>query len=307
MAGTLDKSTADAPDQIPWHPAFYAATDLELQEDKDILQLEQEYPLSREPIRIDLLISKNNERAIKNEIGHIMRTYNIIEYKNPKDGMNIDDFAKTLGYALLYKGYGKKVNQVPMEELSASMFRAVYPREMFAQLRKQGHEIVEKYPGIYYIQNNLLFPVQVIVTSELDPELHRSLRILTDRVEIEDVRQFLKEARTRSTPGERNDIDALLQASVAANFEVYEEIRRNSVMCEALRTLMKDEIEAEREAGQKEGLKEGERRGRKEGRKEGQLGTLIDLVRDNLITISEAAKRAEMTEASFAVLLNEKH
>jgi predicted HTH domain antitoxin len=51
-----------------------------------------------------------------------------------------------------------------------------------------------------------------------------------------------------------------------------------------------------------EGLKEGEKRGRKEG----QLGTLIDLVRDNLITISEAAKRAEMTEANFAQLLKTK-
>jgi hypothetical protein len=202
----------DAPDKIPWRPAFCAATELELQD----------------------------------------------------DGMNIDDFAKTLGYALLYKGYGKKVNQVPMEELSASMVRAVYPRDMFAQLRKQGHEIIEKYPGIYYVENNLLFPVQIIVTSELNPELHSSLRILTNHVEIEDVRQFLKEAQTRNTPGERNDIDALLQASVAANFEVYEEIRRNSVMCEALRTLMKDEIEAERQAGQKEGRMEGREASRKD-------------------------------------------
>jgi flagellar biosynthesis/type III secretory pathway protein FliH len=137
--------------------------------------------------------------------------------------------------------------------------------------------------------------------------LHRSLRILTDRAEIEDVRQFLKEARTRNTPGERNAIDALLQASVAANFEVYEEIRRNSVMCEALRRLMKDEIELELQAGRQAGRKEGLQEGLQEGRKEGQLGTLIDLVRDNLITISEAAKRAEMTEANFAVLLNEKH
>jgi hypothetical protein len=132
------------------------------------------------------------------------------------------------------------------------------------------------------------------VTKKLDPKLHSSLRILTDHAEIEDVRRFLKEAKTRNTPGERNAINALLQASVAANYEVYEKIRRNSVMCEALRTLMKDEIEAEREAGQKE------------GERKGQLGTLIDLVRDNLITISEAAKRAEMTEANFAQLLKTK-
>lgn len=36
--------------------------------------------------------------------------------------------------------------------------------------------------------------------------------------------------------------DAVLQVSVSANQELYEEIRRNSVMCEALRELMKDEI-----------------------------------------------------------------
>jgi flagellar biosynthesis/type III secretory pathway protein FliH len=62
-----------------------------------------------------------------------------------------------------------------------------------------------------------------------------------------------------------------------------------------------------RKAGHKAGRKAGLKEGRKAGLKEGQLGTLIDLVRDNLIPISEAAKRAEMTEANFTVLLNEKH
>jgi hypothetical protein len=35
----------------------------------------------------------------------------------------------------------------------------------------------------------------------------------------------------------------VLQASVAANDDVYQEVRRNSIMCEALRELMKDEID----------------------------------------------------------------
>jgi transcription initiation factor IIF auxiliary subunit len=135
------------------------------------------------------------------------------------------------------------------------------------------------------VKNNLLFPVQIIVTSELDPKLHSSLRILTDHAEIEDVRQFLKEARTRNTPGERNNIDALLQASVAANFEVYEEIRRNSVMCEALRTLMKDEIELERQAAQKE------------GRKEGREYALYDLVQDGICPIEVAAQKLGCSES----------
>jgi predicted transposase YdaD len=39
--------------------------------------------------------------------------------------------------------------------------------------------------------------------------------------------------------------------------------------------------------------------GRKEGRKEGTLETLCDLVKDGILTVSEAAKRADMTETIF--------
>jgi predicted transposase YdaD len=44
---------------------------------------------------------------------------------------------------------------------------------------------------------------------------------------------------------------------------------------------------------------EGRKEGRKEGRMEGTLETLFGLVKDGILTISEAAKRANMTEANF--------
>jgi hypothetical protein len=238
-------SMADPPDEIMWHPAFCAAAGLELQENITDLEFIPEYNLSKEPIRIDLLILKDHAGAIKNEIGHIMRKYNIIEYKSPMDGMSIDDFAKTLGYALLYKGYGERVDQIPMQELTVSMFRSVHPRELFAELKREGHEIEEKYSGIYYVTNNLPFPAQIVVTSELNPELHSSLRILTFDAKMEDVTRFLEQAKRKKTPGEQENIDAVLQASVAANVELYENVRRNSGMCQALRELMKDEIDKE--------------------------------------------------------------
>ncbi len=57
-----------------------------------------EYNLSKEPIRIDLLIIKNDGQAkkIENEIGHIMKKYNVIEYKSPEDSMTIDAFCSLL-------------------------------------------------------------------------------------------------------------------------------------------------------------------------------------------------------------------
>ncbi|MCI9633705.1 hypothetical protein FMM80_27645 [Schaedlerella arabinosiphila] len=47
-----------------------------------------------------------------------------------------------------------------------------------------------------------------------------------------------------SEPGDRNNVDAVLQVSVSANKEIYEAIRRcDKVMCEALRELMKEDLE----------------------------------------------------------------
>lgn len=101
---------AETPDKIQWHPAFYAAAEWELKEDIEKLELISEYNLSKEPVRIDLLVIKNREEApiLKNEIGHIMRKYNVLEYKGPGDDMSIDTFYKTLGYACLYKGVWEK-------------------------------------------------------------------------------------------------------------------------------------------------------------------------------------------------------
>lgn len=234
----------DSPDKIQWHPAFYAAAGLELRENREELDLIPEYNLSKEPIRIDLLIIKDSSgKGIKNEIGHIMKTYNVIEYKSPEDGLTIDDFYKTVGYACLYKGYGESVNQIRLSELTISLFREAYPKELFLALKQEGHEIEEAYPGIYYVTNKLPFLAQVVVTSRLRKETHSSLRILSKHADKADVERFLEKARKMTSPREQNDIDSVLQVSVNANFEVYQELRRENGMCEALRRLMKEDFD----------------------------------------------------------------
>lgn len=233
----------DSPDKIQWHPAFYAAAGLELRENREELDLIPEYNLSKEPIRIDLLIIKDGGKSIKNEIGHIMKTYNVIEYKSPEDGLTIDDFYKTVGYACLYKGYGASVNQIRLSELTISLFREAYPKELFLALKQEGHEIEEAYPGIYYVTNKLPFLAQVVVTSRLRKETHSSLRILSKHADKADVERFLEKTRKMTSPREQNDIDSVLQVSVNANFEVYQELRRENGMCEALRRLMKEDFD----------------------------------------------------------------
>ena len=93
----------------------------------------------------------------------------------------------------------------------------------------------------------MLFDTQVVVTGQLKNEAHRSLRILSKHAQKEDVQAFIAESMRLTAPGDRNNIDAILQVSASANRALYEEVRRDSNMCEALKELMKDEIEKERQ------------------------------------------------------------
>ena len=239
---------------IQWHPGFYGAAELEFISNKGDLEFQREFNLSKEPIRMDLLIIKklSNIRT-KNEIGHIFRKFNVVEYKSNDDALSIDDYYKTVGYACLYKGLGETVDQIPANELTISIFRESYPREMFEAMKNLGLEIKERYPGIYYISGKqALFDTQVVVTKQLNRETRRTLRVLSKHVKEEDVRAFVEEAALISEPGDRNNVDAVLQVSVSANKEIYEAIRRcDKVMCEALRELMKEDFEKqERETRQ---------------------------------------------------------
>ena len=106
--------------------------------------------------------------------------------------------------ACLYKGYGEHVDAVPIDELTVFIFRATRPEKMFLTLQKYGHKIEEKYPGIYYVTEHLPFPAQIIVSQELEPGEHRSLRILSNHAKREDIEEFLRNVEEMNTPRDRD-------------------------------------------------------------------------------------------------------
>jgi hypothetical protein len=244
--------------KIQWHPAFCSAAELEFRADRKVLEFYPEKNLSRRPLEMDLLIiKKNRDISLQNEIGKLFKKYNILEYKSPDDGLSIDDYYKTIGYACLYKSLGKTVNSIPAEELTISLFRDIYPCKLIKQLKKQGAIIEKKFSGIYYVTNNTLFDTQIVVTGQLREETHSCLRILTRDLQEKDVRTFLTSAEKFESQGDRNNVDSILQVSVKANRPIYETVREDLKMCEALRELMKDEIDAEVAKGMERGLEQG--------------------------------------------------
>ena len=299
-----EECLADLFYRIKWHPGFYAATELEFKDDLDLLELIQEYSLSKEPLRVDLLIVKKTDKdnklvEIKNEIGHIMRKYNIVEYKSPGDGLTIDDFSKTLAYAFLYKGYGKRVNQIPLEELTISLFREKYPKKMFKMLTDSGFVIKEKYPGIYYVTGNVSIPIQIVVISRLSPEKHSSLRILTKNAGKDDVKRFIIEMGTLTESGELDNADAVLQVSGSANYDLYNELRGDEDMCEVMHRLLKDEIDKKCDEAMSVGKREGKRLGEIKGKTE----SVKNVMKKLSYTAEQAMDLLEISESQRRVIM----
>jgi hypothetical protein len=80
-------------------------------------------------------------------------------------------------------------------------------------------------------------------------------------VQEEDVRRFILDSEQLNTPGDRHNVDAVLQVSVSANQTVYKKLKEGVAMCEALRELMKDEIEESEARAEARGIARGEVRG----------------------------------------------
>ncbi len=201
-----------------------------------------------------LVLKKERDVDIEYDIGRIFRGHNVIEYKSPDDELSIDDFAKTMSYAFLYKALGRTIDERPFDDLTATMYRHAYPRELFRRLQEHGAVIEEKYKSVYYVSGMVPFPVQIIVGRELDPEVYSMLRVLTPGAREEDIRNFAKVASGREDAGYRRFADNVYQVSVSANREKYDELKKEDPeMCEALRDLFKDELAEERNKGEIKG------------------------------------------------------
>ena len=91
-----------------WHLGLKPAVDLELAEETYF----RDFSLNQQALEIDLLIiKKEGDQPIRNEIGRLFRKYNIIEYKSLKDELNIDTLYKVGAYTSLYKAYGDTVDE----------------------------------------------------------------------------------------------------------------------------------------------------------------------------------------------------
>ena len=277
---------------LQWHAAFFADIQIELAEEAQYLEFENEHMLSTKPMQLDvLIIKKDNERRLKKNIGRIFRRHNIVEYKSPTDSLSIDDFFKVYGYACFYKADTRRVNEVKADEVTITFVCLGYPREMCNYLEQTLHRsITEVGEGIYYISDPV-FPIQLLVQKRLSEEENFWLKNLTnDLNEKQKAERLLVEYK-------KHESDLLYRSVMNIIVRANRERLEVNDMCEALEELLEFHFKGKIEAGREEA--------RLEGRQEGRLEALLSLVRDGLLDLDEAAKRAgETTERMRELLAN---
>ncbi len=261
-----------------WHGPYFGSMRLELKENGEGCEYDGEYILNTKALQIDMLARTKGEITwVLDEITQGFRRHNIIEFKSPDDALDLDVFYKTLGYGCLYKAQGSHVNAIHRMDISVTFIRERKPEKLLQELAEL-YDVVERAPGIYMLQGEgLLFAVQILVLREMTWEKHIWVTALQRQITREHARLLLLEMRKLEKVQEREWADSVLQLVIANNKEIFERLKGDEFMCQALRELMAEEIDEElykaRCIGEKEGEKRGEERGEEKGQK--SLGEVI--------------------------------
>lgn len=229
-------------DKKQWHPAFCAAMELELKENKDILYYEREHNLSKKPLQIDLLvIKKQPDKKLKNEIGDFFLGHNIMEYKSPDDNLNIDDLYKVLGYTCIYKADTGALDEILDTDITISLIRENKPRKLLGQLSAK-YKIEEKAKGIYRV-DGMLFPLQIIVTKNLDRKKHTWLNSLTRSMKHDTARDLIHSCESLENTTDRKNADVVLDFVSSVNESLFLEVlKEDDHMTEAMKLLIEPEL-----------------------------------------------------------------
>ena len=293
---------------IQWHLGFCAAMELELREYADRLEFHREYPLSRKPLLIDLLVvEKTGDFEIANDIGQIFQKHNIMEYKSENDTLNEDTYFKVMAYAYLYKSSEKYVGDIDINSITITLVRERKPEKLLRWFKENSYKVYEKTSGIYYIEKDGFIKIQVVVTAEVGEKEHIVLKTLTRGLKRSTVDDFLDKAFEMHEPFEKDCINSLLGIMVSSNQKLFDSIKNGGtgIMNDVLREFFKEEIKANEEQamnrgwkkgmekGMVEGMEKGMAKGIEKGREEGRIETLYT---DCNMSVSDIAKKVSKSE-----------
>lgn len=267
-----------------WNPGFTGAIHMEFRDNKRDLEFQSEVILNTMPLRIDMiLIKKKKEVALKNEIGKMFKKYNLLEFKSPKDSLNYNTFLKGIAYACLYKSYEKHVDEIPLSEITLTFIRENPPIKLLKTLKENDFPVEEVAKGIYYINRYCEFPIQIIVTKELDENQHIWINSLTNQITEELLKKLVAVTNNLTELDDRNYASSVWEIVSVENKDILRQLKGSVEMFGALAEIMKPEIDEAYD----------------NGFDSGKLKQLFDLLKKEIITLNVAVAESGLSIEEF--------
>ena len=225
-------------DKVYWHDAFYAALQLELHRYRNALIFEDEYQLSKQALKMDVLIIKKKANIkINKNIGVIFKKHNIFEFKSESDYLSIRDYNKVLGYALLYSSF----KAVFIEDITVSFVVNPKPKKLLNYLTNvRKLEIDEISSSIYYIKGDI-FNVQIIESKKLSAKENIFLRNMRSDLTKKELHGVFSAYRKY---GSLEKVNIYLNRVVDANASIVKEVigMLNPMLREILREYLEEDL-----------------------------------------------------------------
>ena len=228
-----------------FHYGFYAAMKVEYDIMRADVTYEQEIQLGEDPIRLDFLILKKEASVILTDpIGVFFKAVNLFEYKSPEDGLSIDNFYKAQGYGLIYKGFDRKVNELPIEDMTLTLIRHSYPRELMKALKNAGFIIREEYPGIFRVEGKISIPVQLVISSRLPEGEYEGLKLLASGCTKDAIMHYAERAVASGDENIKTNAGTVIEVCLDINDNLGTELKEDGVMNEVIRDIFKKDFDA---------------------------------------------------------------
>lgn len=283
VGGNTENILQKRKEVIDWHTGFYSATKIEFAEESEKLRIEREHLLSKQPVRIDLLIEKlGKDTVIHKNIGQIFRRYNIIEYKSPEDNLTVDDFYKVYAYVCLFISDTGKTGEIDPEEVTITFVCNHFPKKMLKNIQQtRKMQIIKREEGIYDLSGDAI-PMQLLVTKQLTKEKNYWLQSLRSNIkDTAEIREILNRYQEH-----RNDslYKSVMNVIVNANWKKIEEVEK---MCEALERMFEprlqeiaQKIKAEAKAEARQEVKEEVKEEARQEAKQRSIQLLIEIMQE---------------------------
>ena len=182
-------------------------------------------------------------------IGTFFRRVNLCEYKSPEDGLSIDDFYKVQGYGLIYKGFDKRVNELPVEDMTITLVRHSYPREMLKALKSSGFIITKPHSGIYHFEGKISIPTQLVVSSQLPEGEYEGLKLLAKGCTKSDIIKYAEKAVASGNESIITNAGTVISVCLAINKKLGDQLKEEGTMNEAVRSVFKRDFDEAEKIG----------------------------------------------------------